>query len=391
MAENLNYDYNVATAKSVCYENDDANCDKYGRLYNWSALVDSAGIFSKDAYKCSREWTCSSAKVIHGVCPEGWHVPSILEWNNLFYATKDRNLSNLKAKQGWNGNEGTDEFGFSILPGGYFFDSNRFHYEGDNAYIWASDKDGRTTNYIHVSKDIYHVTGNTFDDMYSVRCIMDYESEDPVIPAPDHSIVYGTLEDTRDGNVYKTVEIGDQIWMAENLRLEYGEDDALSTCPENKASNCQSFGRLYTWSAAMDSMGTYSNDGKGCGSNSNCETTGIVKGICPENWRLPNKEDFQKLTETVGGESIAGRHLKSTSGWTEDDTGYDLYGFNALLPPGDSYVSYWASTYYSESAYYYAISPDRIYSSLSHTILTTTIDKYKAVRCIMIDETESPI
>lgn len=392
MAENLNYDYNVATAKSVCYENDDANCEKYGRLYNWSALMDSAGIFSKDAYKCGREKTCTTTNVIHGVCPEGWHIPSTLEWNNLFYATKNRDLNNLKAKQGWSGYEGTDEFGFSILPGGHFFDSNRSYDEGSSAYFWTSNKEGRSTKYIHLYKEkYYHVTSDVFDDMNSVRCIMDYESEDPVIPAPDHTIIFGTLEDTRDGNVYKTVEIGDQIWMAENLRFEYGEDDALSICPENKASNCQSFGRLYTWSAAMDSIATYSNDGKGCGNGSKCEATDIVIGICPENWRLPNKDDFQKLNETVGGESIAGRHLKGVSGNSTYDTGYDLYGFNALPTPGETYVPYWSSSYYSESAYYYSINITRIYSNLSLTPLSSTTIKYNAVRCIMIDETESPI
>ncbi len=79
-------------------------------------------------------------------------------------------------------------------------------------------------------------------------------------------ISYGEL---RDGQVYRAVEIGDQIWMAENLNYAYmvktQELDPSSFCYGNKVENCEKYGRLYLWSAAVDSAALFSENGKGCG------------------------------------------------------------------------------------------------------------------------------
>ena len=155
---------------------------------------------------------------------------------------------------------------------------------------------------------------------------------------------YGTLTDERDGQTYKTVKIGNQWWMAENLNFAYLKGtmrlDSSSFCLNDSASNCEKYGRLYMWSAAMDSAALYSSDGKNCGSwFDKCDAFyhDNVRGACPEGWHLPTEDEWRTLITVVGGKSTAGKLLKSTSGWDDDGNGDDAYGF-AVLP--GSWLSY---------------------------------------------------
>lgn len=151
----------------------------------------------------------------------------------------------------------------------------------------------------------------------------------------------GILTDSRDGQTYRTVKIGNQEWMAENLNYE----TANSYCYEDEASNCTKYGRLYaTWAAAMDSVGTWSTNGRGCGYGSTCSPTGTVRGVCPEGWHLPTKAEFETLFTAVGGQSTAGKMLKSTSGWNSSGNGTDAFCFSAL-PVG---LRYNLGDYYNE-------------------------------------------
>lgn len=117
------------------------------------------------------------------------------------------------------------------------------------------------------------------------------------------TVVAGTLTDSRDGQTYRTVKIGEQVWMAENLNYKVEN----SYCYNDENSNCDKHGRLYTWSAAITA--------------------------CPNGWHLPSKDEYGTLFLTVGGERIAGKMLKSTSGWSGDGNGTDVYSF-AMLPGG---------------------------------------------------------
>ena len=172
---------------------------------------------------------------------------------------------------------------------------------------------------------------------------------------------YGTVLDDRDGQTYKTVKIGDQWWMAENLNYETDN----SFCCNDSAEYCEKYGRLYTWAAAMDSVGTWTTNGKGCGYNKTCSPTYPVRGVCPEGWHLPSTTEFETLFTAVGGVQDedytkewngAGTVLKSTSGWYNDGNGTDAFGFSAL-PAGDGYYGgsydledhyayFWGSTEY---------------------------------------------
>ena len=177
---------------------------------------------------------------------------------------------------------------------------------------------------------------------------------------------YGKLTDDRDGQTYRTVKIGDQWWMAENLNYAYLEPtetlDSSSFCYDNDPENCKQYGRLYVFSAAMDSAGLFSSDAEGCGDGSECPFDHIVpkiykgysdtasslehpiRGVCPEGWHVPTVDEFVILFESVGGqeeEYWENVDLRSISGWREipgEDTFNvtDSFGFSAY-PAGEWY------------------------------------------------------
>ena len=159
------------------------------------------------------------------------------------------------------------------------------------------------------------------------------------------TVVKGSMTDERDGQTYKTVTIGTQTWMAENLNYAYTgvpyhymlyTSDSTSWCYKDSAEYCVKYGRLYTWAAAMDSVGTWSTNGKGCGyvndDDKMCSPTYPVRGVCPEGWHLPDTTEWNMLFTAVGGKSIAGKMLKSTSGWYNrgNGNGTDAFAFSAL-------------------------------------------------------------
>ena len=116
----------------------------------------------------------------------------------------------------------------------------------------------------------------------------------------------GTFTDTRDGKVYRTVSIGNRVWMAENLNYKGDGENALGRCYEDKEENCAKYGRLYP---------LYES-----------------KEICPAGWRLPIDADWVALRDAAGGDK-AGKKLKSPAGWKDNGNGTDAYGF-AALPGG---------------------------------------------------------
>lgn len=159
------------------------------------------------------------------------------------------------------------------------------------------------------------------------------------------TVTHGTMTDSRDGKTYRTVTIGSQTWMAENLNFEYNEGTARSYCYDSLASNCDKYGRLYFWSAAMDSAALFSDAGKGCGNYMLCNRKGKIRGICPEGWHLPNLNEWLELVYPMASrvyESVkdgpygygefygAGIRLKSVDGWMEGSHQTDDYGFSAL-------------------------------------------------------------
>jgi uncharacterized protein (TIGR02145 family) len=189
--------------------------------------------------------------------------------------------------------------------------------------------------------------------------------------------VYGTLTDSRDGQKYKTVEIGTQTWMAQNLNYK----SENSYCYGNDSSNCNKYGRLYMWAAAVGKLG-----GEVWRSQ---VQSGNIQGACPNGWHLPTLTEWNTFFTAVGDTSTAGEKLKSTSGWINDGNGTDVFGFSAL-PAGSidnngkhnsigSYAYFWSSTdYYDYYAYYV-----NLYSGKDYASLRTDIKSFAfSVRCL---------
>lgn len=198
----------------------------------------------------------------------------------------------------------------------------------------------------------------------------------------------GSFIDERDNKEYQWVQIGEQIWMAENLN--YAEKPR-SYCLENSEEKCDIYGRLYEWSTAMNIAEGYNVS----------EWDGVDdshQGICPNGWRLPSGTDWWRLEEYVmseaglvgKGDLVVGYLLKSVEGW-QVNTGVDAYGFKAL-PGGYSSVNgstayegaygFWWSTieFNSAEAYLKKLSYDR--NSFSY--YSDDKDKGFSVRCIQV-------
>jgi uncharacterized protein (TIGR02145 family) len=164
MAQNLNY----KTGNSWCYENEDSKCNQYGRLYDWN-----------------------TAK---GACPSGWRLPSRAEWDDLGQAVggvrepvDDGTIDwygagkKLKSSSGWSdyqgaSGNGTDEYGFSALPGGNRYTDGSFFSAGYNGSWWTATAGGSGYAYYRNMAYSNGSLGESGDDVgvgLSVRCVGD--------------------------------------------------------------------------------------------------------------------------------------------------------------------------------------------------------------------------
>ncbi|MCL1967665.1 MAG: hypothetical protein FWF67_07250 [Fibromonadales bacterium] len=148
---------------------------------------------------------------------------------------------------------------------------------------------------------------------------------------------YGTV--TCGGQTYKTVEIGKQIWMAENLNFDR-QGNGWSVCYKEEFPYCEKYGRLYDWATAMDlpykCNNVYSKDDKDCNIKS-------YQGICPCGWHIPTSAEWDTLyrridnikgTNSPYSSPTAGKYLKATGVWESYEgkpgIGEDKFCFSAL-------------------------------------------------------------
>jgi len=166
------------------------------------------------------------------------------------------------------------------------------------------------------------------------------------------------FEDTRDGQTYNTVQIGNQCWMAENLNIGtridgVSEQTNNSTiekyCYDDDVANCDTYGGLYQWDEMMQYL-----------------TTEGVQGICPDGWHLPTDDEWKIMEMELGMTQVLadnlgwrgtdeGEKMKSTSGWYDNGNGTNNSGFTAL-PGGYCWYSGGSFNYIENSGYWWSSS-----------------------------------
>jgi uncharacterized protein (TIGR02145 family) len=317
------------TTGAYCnYNNDINNAATYGRLYNWYAAVDSRNI-----------------------APEGWHVPSDAEWQTLVDYLGGNLVAGGKMKEAgtthWlSPNTGaTNESGFSGLPGGGRVAPGIYGNKGNYAYFWSATEEVELSGYAWLRSLDFDNSGisrygHCMPWGYSVRCVKDAEEN--------------TVTDI-DGNVYETVTIGNQVWMAENLKVtHYCNGDALPNVTvdatwqgltigayceyNNDINNVATYGRLYNGYAVADS-----------------------RNIAPTGWHVPSDAEWKQLEMYLGmsqseaddlavrGTTEGGKMKEAgTTHWLNPNAGAtNESGFSAL--PGGGRIYY--GRYYNIAGY----------------------------------------
>jgi uncharacterized protein (TIGR02145 family) len=173
---------------------------------------------------------------------------------------------------------------------------------------------------------------------------------------------YETFSDPRDGQVYRIVKIGDQVWFAENLNY----DAEGSWCYDSDPENCEIYGRLYSWEAGLTA--------------------------CPEGWHLPSEDEWNNLIEFLGGYEIAGGKMKAISGWDEPNIGAtNESGFSALPGGGSNVLTggaglWWSSTGFGVlDAEWYEVPTLSLYSGDQGAYLAIELSLYNtrfSCRCV---------
>ena len=319
LAENLNYN----VKGSECLGGNDSNCVKYGRLYSWN-----------EATNCF-DGHCNLTFPVQGACPVGWHLPTIEEWKTLLSVTRGNSVSGpLKSRVGWKDFVcdfddycvlaevgGTDDYGFAVLPSnGGFYDLSADFWSSSDIFSSQSAYPMPSAYSLHID-DSVRINESLMHQSFSIRCVKDRRESNVIIPDP----VPGSdsiLMDPRDGQTYRTVRIGSQTWMAENLNYKtdssycwWGWSDSVAV--EYGNSPCIKYGRIYLWNEAKD--------------------------VCPTGWLLPTPEEWYDLFSAVGGLQAASRALKFTSGWRDGQNGTDDYGFSVMATGYYGDVEFWTS------------------------------------------------
>ena len=172
------------------------------------------------------------------------------------------------------------------------------------------------------------------------------------------------------GYDYKTVQIGEQCWFAENLRAEnYRNGDELSTNLDNSQWGSSTIGAVAVYGEGGGPCDNYSPDGYACDESWSLNEYGRLynwyavedaRGLCPSGWHVPSDAEWTVMTDNLGGELIAGGEMKSGYGWLDGGNGTNSSGFTGL-PGGARFAG--GIEYYSAGrlGYWWTSSIDSYY------------------------------
>lgn len=333
----------TTTGKMAKWPNNDsvtAVSHDYGLLYNWYAAMDTFR-FGYTETSVTPYANAPSGFLYNftdnrrGICPKGWHVPSDAEWtllatyignnDDLRCGNNQNNVAKaIASTNGWdnsstscavgNGSNNNNATNFTAIPAGYFHQGGFMHL-GSIAYFWSStdafiDGDAGKIRCLESSSVAlgdfnYYFDHNNKPCGFSVRCLKDDpNSANPQnpgegsgssttttdgIPCPNNP----TVTDV-DGNVYNTVQIGEQCWMNENLKTtHYANGDTIllgnsRTYPNNDPTNVAEYGYLYNWYATMHLDNSYQG------------SILDIQGICPTGWHVPSYDEWGMLSNYAG-------------------------------------------------------------------------------------------
>jgi uncharacterized protein (TIGR02145 family) len=168
----------------------------------------------------------------------------------------------------------------------------------------------------------------------------------------NENLDYGTLEDDRDGRTYRTIKIGKQVWMAENLAYSDSIQSPYlkgqSWCYNNDSLNCLKGGRYYTWTAAMNIHYKWQEA-------SPYAVDGLIhephQGICPDGWHIPRDDEWVEMYDAIGTTPYAmqakgmpmWKNATNESGFSAVPVGPVIYGYGETFNL-EVFTSFWSAT-----------------------------------------------
>lgn len=337
-----------------------SNKQTYGLLYNWKAVMHGATSSN------------SIPSGVQGICPSGWHVPSDAEWYQLTNYLESQSIYHCGGNNNWIAKSISSKTGWSTSQNPTISDNHTLDNADSTIFVSVlSDLIAGTTYYVRA-----YATNNVGTSYGENKMFTTTITDSLITPTGDGQPCPGTPTITDfDGNIYNTVQIGDQCWMKENMRTtHYADgtpidltnsnvwwDSANYHLPNNDTSNVAEYGYLYSYQQVMHNS-----------PGSSCNPSG-VQGLCPVGWHVPSKAEWSQLHNYVSGHgeylcngTSIDKSLCATAGWIYDTSsnyspiwcapGYNMEtnnatGFSALpagrrsLDFGEN-VNFWTSEPY---------------------------------------------